>query len=61
MALWFARVCSSVAGRGWYSLGHISPASDGAERMQGGDSWGSLRQFPYRRQGRHGLTIATYF
>lgn len=30
-------------------------------RMQGGDSWGSQRQFPCRRQGRHGLTIATHF
>lgn len=30
----------SAAGRGWYSLGHISPASDGAEKDAGWDSWG---------------------
>lgn len=35
MALGFGRVCSSAAGRDWYSLGHISPASDGSEKDGG--------------------------
>jgi hypothetical protein len=39
MALGFGRVCSSDAGRGWYNLGHISPASDD-ERVQGGTPGG---------------------
>lgn len=45
----------SAAGRGWYSLGRISPASDGAEDA-GWRLSGSQRQFPCRRQGKPGLT-----
>lgn len=44
--LWgLGRPEGSATGQSWYSLDHISPASDGAEKDAGRDSWGLRGSF----------------